>query len=459
MTLLADLFFRGGGIPRLQLGFDSPNKAAVLFGCLALVLAVAAFRARRRPAAVALGVASCLSWGGLSLTYSRGGLVAFSLGLMVVLGTFRRRLLKVLPLVLLFVGIVLAAVAFCSREKGLTLTNDASVGNRLEIWRTAPQMMADALTGWGIGNAGDAYMGWYQSLRSHERYRTLVSSHLTWLVELGLWGRIAYCAGWLLMLGLCFRRWRRGDNPLPLSVWLSFGIAAAFSSVAESPVLWLVPVVVAIPVVWGFVRNIRQRDNLTLIAGAAVFGVLLPLGMMWCGSSESAKKIDMVSLLDDVLLFGKGRPQTWIVKDLSVVGGAAYGRALRLYAQQATNVTCGIASELSDVPSDVRTLVLCGAAADVGVERLACFDKLKELRVLSPQSPETWLAATSAVPIRVFCGEFNPRCPSADHPRLCVVNGNGVFLTQWPKLALSREVSGGKTVREVPLNCEKENDR
>ena len=43
MPLLADLFFRGGGIPRLQLGFDSPNKAAVLLGCLALVFAVAAF--------------------------------------------------------------------------------------------------------------------------------------------------------------------------------------------------------------------------------------------------------------------------------------------------------------------------------------------------------------------------------------------------------------------------------
>ena len=59
MPLLADLFFRGGGIPRLQLGFDSPNKAAVLLGCLALVFAVAAFRARRRPTTTRRG--SCLS--------------------------------------------------------------------------------------------------------------------------------------------------------------------------------------------------------------------------------------------------------------------------------------------------------------------------------------------------------------------------------------------------------------
>ena len=439
MPLLADLFFRGGGIPRLQLGFDSPNKAAVLLGSLVLVFAVAAFRARRRPAAVAFGVASCLTWCGLVLTYSRGGLVAFAAGLLVVLGTFRRRLLRCLPLVLLSVGVVLTAVVFCSREKGLVLTDDASVGNRLEIWRAAPRMMADSLTGWGLGNAGEAYMGWYQPLRSHERYRTLVSSHLTWLVELGLWGRMAYCAGWLLMLCLCLRRWRQQDDPLPLSVWLAFGIAATFSSVAESSVLWLVPIVVAIPTAADFVRNFGNGKCVALLAASLVWGALLPLTMIWCGSAESAKRSGRVSLFDGVLFYGKGRPETWIVRDLSVMGGGAYGRALRLYSQQATNVTCGIASELSAVPSDVRRLVLCGAAADIEAERLAGFDALEEIRVLSPQVPESWLNATSSVPICVFCGEFDVHCPSADHPRLCVVNGNGAYLTRWPELAFSAD--------------------
>ena len=438
MPLIADLFFRGGGIPRLQLWFDSPNKAAVLLGSLVLVFAVAAFRARRRSAAVAFGVASCLAWSGLVLTCSRGGLVAFSAGLLIVLGTFRRRLLKFLPLVLLTVGVALAAVVFCSREKGLALTDDASVGNRLEIWRVAPQMMADSPTGWGLGNSGEAYMGWYQPLRSHERYRTLVSSHLTWLVELGLYGRMAYCAGWLLMLCLCLRRWRQKDDPLPLSVWLAFVIAATFSSVAESPVLWLVPIAVVIPTVMDFVRNIARGKCGALLAVAVAWGALLPLTMIWIGSAESAKKSGMILQFDGVLSYGKGCPETWVVRDLPVMGGGAYGRALRLYAQQATNVTCGIVSELSAVPSDVRRLVLCGAAADVGVERLADFDRLEEVRVLSPKVPESWLNATSSVPIRVFCGEFDVRCPSSEHPRLSVVDGNGGYLTRWPELSLSQ---------------------
>ena len=327
MPLLADLFFRGGGIPRLQLGFDSPNKAAVLLGCLALVFAVAAFRARRRFLTISFGAVSCLAWCGLVLTYSRGGLVAFSAGLLVVLGTLRRRLLRFWPLLLLSVGIALTAAVFCSREKGFAFASDASVGNRLEIWRTAPRMVADAaLTGWGIGNAGDAYMGWYQPLRSHERYRTLVSSHLTWLVELGLGGRMAYCAGWLLMLGICLRRWRRKGDPLPLSVWLAFGLAATFSSVAESPVLWFVPVAVAFPAVVDFVRNFGQKGCQGILAAAVVWGALLSLGLMWSGRGAGTVR---VSPRNDVLFYGKGRPQTWIVNvDRQGTAGAGW-RGLR----------------------------------------------------------------------------------------------------------------------------------
>lgn len=434
MSAFSELFFRGGGVPRLQLGFDNPNKAAVLLGCLALVFAAGAFRARRRGVAISLGAASALSWCGLFLTCSRGGLVAFAVGLLVVLGTYRRRLSWARWLSLFAAGAVLAVAVFCCRGKAFALTADASVGNRLEIWRSVPRMMADALTGWGVGTAGDAYMGWYQPLRSHERYRTLVGSHQTWLVELGLWGRIVYCAAWVLVLGVCLRHWRRRDDPLPFAIWLAFALAGAFSSVAESPILWLVPVAAAAPAAVDFVRNFGRRDCQGILAVAAVWGMLLPLGLMYLGRGNRG---DRVSLMDDTLIFGMGRPETWIVRDLSVMGGGAYGRALRLYAQQATNVTCGFVSELSAVPADARRLVLCGEAADVGAERFAGLDGLREIRVLSPNSPEKWLNATSSVPIRVFCGEFDSRCPAVDHPRLRVVDLNGAYLTQWPELALS----------------------
>ena len=454
MDFLSDLFFRGGGLVRLQLGFDNPNKAAVLLGSLALVLTVAAFRLKRRGARVAGGVVSALCWGGLLLTFSRGALVAFGVGLLLVLPAIVRRSAGRRIWLVLLMGMTLALAAFACRGRFLS---DASVGNRLEIWRAVPQMVADAvLTGWGLGNAGDAYMGWYQPLRSHERYRTLVSSHLTWLVELGLYGRMAYCAGWLLALGIGLWRWRKKGDPLAFALWLSFGIAALFSSVAESPVLWIVPVAVAIPAVVDFVRNFGRRDCQGLLAVALVWGVLLSLGLIWAGKDTGSVR---VSPKNDTVFFGKGRPSIWIVRDLSVMGGGAYGRALRLYAQQATNVTCGIAAKLSDVPSDVRRLVLCGTASDVGTERLADFDALKEIRVLSPRSPARWLSATSSVPIRVFCGEFDVRCPSADHSRLQVVDGNGAYLTHWPEQALSGEISGGKAAGAVPLSSEREYDR
>ena len=433
------LFFPGGGLPRLSLWLGNPNKAAVLLGCLALVFMVVAFRVRRRGVSWVCGVLSAVCWCGLLLTFSRGGLAAFAIGLLIVLWSFRRQLPRLLLLALLLVGTALVAFVFGNRGKGFALTDDTSVANRLEIWREVPRMMADTWTGWGVGNAGDAYMGWYQPLQSHERYRTLVSSHLTWLVEFGFWGRMAYCAGWLLMLGLCLRRWRQKGDPLPLSCWLSFFIAGVFSSVAESPVLWLVPAIAAVPAVWDFVRNLGRRDCQVLLASAVVLGALLPLGLMWAGSGRTEGKI---FLRGDELIYGRGRPTTWIVRDLSVMGGAAYGRALRHYAQQATNVTCGIAAERANVPADVRRLVLCGKAADAGAERLATFGALEEIRVLSPKRPKDWLAVTSSVPIAVFCGEFAPMCPAKGSARLKVVPGNGIYLTKWPQCALSSANEG-----------------
>lgn len=433
MILLADLFFAGGGLPRLQLWFDNPNKAAVLLGTLALVFASAAFRPRRRGMSAALAVLAVLSWLGLCLTYSRGGLIGFSVGMLVVLTAFRRRLPKARVALAVALAAALATVSFLNRGGFAAPSADASIGNRLEIWRAVPQMMADAPAGWGVGKAGEAYMGWYQPLRSHERYRTLVSSHLTWLVELGLWGRMGYCAGWLLALGLGLWRWRRKGEPLPFAVWIGFGIAAAFSSVAESPVLWLVPAVAAVPAVRDFVREANCRSGWVLSAAVA-WGALLPLALMWCGALRSDGKI---ARRGDVLTYGTRRPETWIVSDLKVMGGGAYGRALRLYAQQTTNVACGVVSELSFVPADVRRLVLCGKASEVGPERLGAFGSLEEMRVLSPSRPDVWLAATSSVSIRVFCGEFDVRCPSVAHPRLRVVDGNGAFLTHWPAHALS----------------------
>ena len=443
---MVDPFFRGGGLPRLALWFDNPNKAAVLFGFLALIFVWTALCAHRRRTAVLLGGLSLLSWCALALTFSRGALVAFFVGQLPILFVCRRRLCRPLPIAAAVLMLALAGVAVACRGPVRPPSADASVGNRLELWAAAPRMMADAWGGWGIGTAGDVYRGWYQPLSFHERYRTLVSSHLTWLTELGVGGRIAYCTGWLLVLGLCAIRLRRRGDPLPLAVWLAFAVAATFSSVAESAVLWLVPAATAVPVLWDVVRCRDARSSVRMLAAALVGGAAVVFAVMGFGALRTDDARVRLKADAGRLIVGNGIPVTWIVRDFAVMGGPTYGRALRQYAQRAGagNVSCGIVAALDEVPADVRRLVLCGRAADVPVAQLSSFGSLQEVRVLSPTDPAAWLDAPCAVPIAVFCGEFDPHLPADDgHSKLTVVPGNGVYLTRWPTCALGP--NGGRT--------------
>ena len=68
------------------------------------------------------------------------------------------------------------------------LGQDASVGNRMELWNSALQMAAENVHGFGSGQSGEQYMQWYQPLDRQEGYRTMVNSYLTFLVEQGWFG-------------------------------------------------------------------------------------------------------------------------------------------------------------------------------------------------------------------------------------------------------------------------------
>ena len=120
------------------------------------------------------------------------------------------------------------------------------------------------------------------------------------------------------------------------------------------------------------------------------------------------------------------------------MGGAAFGRVLRGFIKTPDGDVCayGLVHDLSAVPSAVRRLSLCGRAADAGPDLLARFTALEDVRVISPNRPEDWLAARGKRPyIRVFCGEFAPTCPAEDAEGLTVVFGAADYLPNWPRLA------------------------
>lgn len=448
MTASAVTAFAHQAIQRWDFGIDNPNKAAAMLALLILPLLVAALRARRGwvrwcCAMLAAGAGFCLVQ-----TYSRGGFVALFAGAAVLVAGLRndfRRFRRWVPILLAVAALSCVAVAtgFAGRLARSTPSADASVGNRLAIWRSVPSMMVDAPGGWGRGNAGDAFMGWYQPLDRRERYRTLVNSHFTWLVELGWVGRFCYVSGLALLFAMGAVRLKVRGDPLPLAVLTSFSAAAFFSSVAEDWMVCAVPLATSVLAFKTFAVEATERmrcvaSAAALLAGCLVLGAFAIIGTTFrLGDGTALRR----SYDGSRIVVGRGEPSAWAVCDPAAMGGPAYGRLLRAFVQTAEGrgLACGVAFDLAAVPDDARRLALLGGASDCGPAALARFASLADVRVISPNRPDAWLAAPRPrhPSVHVFCGEFAPSCPEEDAEGLTVVAGAGGFIPDWPRLAFA----------------------
>jgi hypothetical protein len=452
MTMLASVLLASS---RWDFGLDNPNKAAAILAFLVLVLLSAAMRARRAWARWCCAALSLVAGYGLVRTFSRGGLVALAVGAIVLCaGSCKHPCRRLLPALLLALALAGAAICtgFAERIAKSMPSADASVGNRLAVWKAVPAMVVDAPGGWGLGNAGDEYMGWYQPLDRHERYRTLVNSHFTWLVEFGWAGRLAYTCGLLIFLGMGITRLRARGDPLPLAVYAGFVASAFFSSVAEEWLVCAIPLAMLLPMLKTFVFEATPRMRRVTLAAALLAGVLLLAGVAALGTVFRPEgSMPMRRSYDGArLIAGDGEPVAWVVVDPEAMGGPAFGRILRGFMEKSGGGAYGMAQSLAAVPDDVRHLALCGRAADIGAEGLARFSALDDVRLISPRHPKKWLAARAKTPcIRVFCGEFSRFFPEGDAEGLTVVGGAAEFIPDWPRLALSVDVGSGTTGQTV----------
>lgn len=443
MSLFAADVFTYAGAVRWQLWFDNPNKAAVLFACLALVALACAGAARRRwmmYSGYALFSAFCYA---LLHTFSRGGLLALAAGSIAVLAFRGRRLVPLLAVVACLMALPVGRSALGRLAKAAP-GRDASVGNRMVLWQAVPRMVADAPGGWGLGNSGASFMSWYQPVERRENYRTLVGSHFTWLVELGRWGRLAYVAGWLFVLGGCGIYCLRRRQGLPLALWLVLGTASLFSSVAEAWELWVLPAVALVPVVGA----IRARHQWVVcgwgLGAACVLGGVALAGLEMIGARQGGNGCPRIMRDGEagrtvVSFQGRDRdvglPHSWIVSDAGALGGASFGRVLRAWAKGACDIY-GIADSVEAVPDCARHLTLCGKAAMLEPSELARFAHLEDVCVLSPEKPDGWLAAKiGSKTCHVVCGEFSASCPADDYPNLTVLPGVGDYIPDWPRYA------------------------
>ncbi len=139
---------------------------------------------------------------------------------------------------------------------------DASVGNRLELWKTALQMTYENPSGFGAGRSGNEFMQWYQAIDRVEGYRTMVNSYLTFLVERG-W--LPFSAVILAIAAFWTWTWPRNGEvhaSWRIALWGSlaaFLVSGIFSTTMEEPLVWSIPILAGLALI-AFKRCAGARD-------------------------------------------------------------------------------------------------------------------------------------------------------------------------------------------------------
>lgn len=427
------------GQERWQLWFDNPNKAAVLLAELAVLGLMMLFAKGRRKFGWGL-VLFCLPSLALVQTFSRGGIVAWAVAVAFVLwrrareyGWDRRGAIAVGVLVLVF---AFSAYLGLSRRMADGFSgDDRSVCNRFEVWSKVPQMVSDAPLGWGLGKAGAAYMNWYQPLDRLERYRTLVSSPLTWFAETGWAGMFVWMTVWSALLHFGAFVGSRTHRWICFSEWLCLGVAGVFSTVMESPWLWLLPMATVLIEGKTFANErwlgLRRCAACGLRVGS-LFTVLAFVGVkMFWYDSKVLKSTGWTE-------YRGACPACWVVSDPDVMGGANYPRVLREEFSQQELITFRFVDDVLKLPKNAEVVAFCGRSKSCGRR-----GRRRTIWVSPPGGAAVVSGDT------VIVGEFSSASACWEAVDAVEVPGAADFIPSWP-----RELTS--VVRNKRLQEEKE---
>lgn len=218
-SILAPLTLLVGGYGILLL---RPSRARILaLRCLGIVLLCAA-------------LCGCVL---IAFTYSRGGWLAFGTGLAAMFLIMKDGRHGIAALALTFGLILCGLPAGVERLASATaVVEDASVHNRLLVWRGALEMIADhPLSGIGTGEFARVFSGFYQAPWHKQSYSTAINDYLTLAAERGLPLFLALLAltAFVMIAALLWIQ-RAGSSGL-VPVWcaqIAILTASAFSGVA-----------------------------------------------------------------------------------------------------------------------------------------------------------------------------------------------------------------------------------
>ena len=424
-------------IQRLDWGFGNPNVTATLIAMLAVAMLGAGLVWKRTYWLALLGASGLMI--AMIHTLSRGGLVAFLAGAIVLFIAIRPKLnrIQLISLCLCAVSLVAYAqyIGGAGRfVQGIAGVTDRSITNRWLIYKSVPKMIVDAPQGWGMGNAPDTYHQWYQPEGRSEIYLNLVNSHFSWLVEWPWWGRILYGLAWTMLALLLWPPKENKVSGIALGVWAAFFVAASFSAMAHRVSMWVFPIVIlaaTIPHLWLTRRKISKKAMLLsslvpLTAYAAVF-IAAPIfgdpieihhdsGITVIGSPDASERIALIGIDKKIL-------------------GERYGHRIREFIASHPDTSITVCPLSQPLTQHFDRLVFVGDAF-----KMASSISADQKFLLNPPSPPANLDLSETSSTTVILGEFNPStagyawaAASEKHPQIEVVEipGAGVYLEYW----------------------------
>ncbi|PTX98235.1 hypothetical protein DB345_05210 [Spartobacteria bacterium LR76] len=435
--MVEPLYFHG--VWRMDFWFGNPNITAAFLATLAIGVWIFAYFGRVGfwVSAITSTIFACL----LAHTLSRGGVVALVCGA-ISLACFAPRPWRSKHVVAVLVAVVVGVGSlfyFKTDERfahGI-VQEDKSITNRLLIWKTVPAMINASPEGWGFGNAARAYEQWFQPLDRHEHYLNLVSTHLTWLVEMSWVQRIGYIAFWIGILLLTCPTGRFPWFAVPFSVWITFFAAGIFTHVAQFWQLWLVPGLFSIAVLASRIMKINWPSRRAVVVATSLiaiscFGLVVPQ-LFPIGRSSIRGTWERVTI-------GSKNPPVWILVDTTIVG-QNFGRTLRTYLAENGNSQVGVSLSVEVLPSlDTTRLIVLGGSLS---GHLQGFRNAINVTLINPKlSPRDMRdPMVFRKDLRVIFGEFSQSPTKVEWQEAGfneVIEGKGDYLSDWSDIFMRK---------------------
>lgn len=277
------------GLPRIQFLFDSPNKFG-LFLCLIFPVFVWIRHCFRGRTGIRFFVLSYIPLVIIIVleyllirSYSRGGMVAFWVSLLVLAFCGLHRTVLEAGGAFLFLLVVVPKAA--TRITSVNLVDDHSIWHRLLLWKSACEMSFTCFP-FGVGrNIGEVFMAWHQASEKHELYLTAVSDLLTIAAKYGavLLFIVLTISLFAIIVSVCVSRQQGGSMHSVFSAvvaaYLVGGIFSTFYTTWQLSAIFIGCVISAIA---SSVFALEGRC-VTLLRSASIASLVVCLMILFCG--------------------------------------------------------------------------------------------------------------------------------------------------------------------------------